>query len=299
MTDHDQGHGGTSATGGDGQGVDILPAGSEARDHYTLAPLPWLAGCSDVGQRHETNQDALALAGRVQGDEQVAVLAVSDGVSTSLGSERSSSIAAEVVSTTLVAMLRSVPATAEQVEATLTDSFLAANDAVLSSTGSEAKPGSCTLVAAVVAGGLVSVGNVGDCRAYWIGDDQQAHLLSVDDSVAQARMEMGMSREEAEHGFQAHAITRWIGPDSSDVTPRMVQHRPTGAGWLVVCSDGLWNYASEPDMMLPLVQEVVARSEQDAARAAQMLVRWTNEQGGRDNITVALARVQPGLATDG
>lgn len=112
-------------------------------------------------------------------------------------------------------------------------------------------------------------------------------------------MELGMSREEAEHGFQAHAITRWIGPDSSDVTPTMVQHRPSGPGWLVVCSDGLWNYASEPELMLPLVQEVVARAGDDAARAAEMLVRWANDQGGRDNITVALARVQPTLGSDG
>ncbi|GAB2479891.1 hypothetical protein GCM10027030_12510 [Luteococcus sediminum] len=299
MSDHTSGHGGMSATGSDGRGVDILPASSEARDHYTLAPLPWLAGCSDVGQRHETNQDALALAGRGRVADQVAVMVVSDGVSTSLGSERSSSIAAEVVSTTLVAMLRSLPASPEQIQATLTDSFLAANDAVMSSSGNELLPGSCTLVAAVVADGLVSVGNVGDCRAYWIGDDQEVRLLSVDDSVAQARMELGMSREEAEHGFQAHAITRWIGPDSSDVTPRMVQHRPSGSGWLVVCSDGLWNYASEPGLMRPLVQEVAARADGDAAQAVELLVRWANEQGGRDNITVALARVEQVLATDG
>ena len=55
-----------------------------------------------------------------------------------------------------------------------------------------------------------------------------------------------MARAEAESSPQAHAITKWLGRDSEDHTPMVGQLRITEPGWLLVCSDGLWNYASEP-----------------------------------------------------
>lgn len=268
------------------------PAADVDRDHFVLAPCDWLAGCSDVGRRHHHNQDALALAGRDTPDGPVVIIAISDGVSTSPGSEVSAAVAAEVTCNTLVAMLRTSPdASAEQVQATLEDAYLAASDALLSTPGPGPEPGSCTLVAAVVNRGRVTVGNIGDCRAYWIGDDGQCNLLSVDDSMAQVRIDMGMSREEAETSFQAHAITRWLGPGSTDVTPRQVSFEQPGAGWLVVCSDGLWNYCSAADDLAALVHRAAEECEGRVAETAALLVAWANEQGGRDNITVALARL--------
>lgn len=262
------------------------------RDHYTLAPLPWLAGSSHLGLRHETNQDALALGGRDTEAGPLAVLVISDGVSTSLGSDLSAALAAEVASTTLVALLRETPhASAEEVQAGLVRAFTAANDAVLGSEGPGPEPGSCTLIAGVLNDGRLTVGNVGDCRGYWIGDDGQAQILSVDDSLAQARIDLGMSREEAERSFQAHAITRWLGPDSTDVSPRQATIDCPGAGWLLICSDGLWNYCSAAEEMGELVRRTADQSQHEVARTAEALVDWANQQGGRDNITVALARV--------
>jgi len=163
---------------------------------------------------------------------------------------------------------------------------------VLSTRGPGPEPGSCTLIAAVVDGNRITVGNVGDCRAYWVADDGEAEVLSVDDSVAQARIELGMSREEAENGFQAHAITRWLGPNSNDSSPRLVTTEVGGAGWLLVCSDGLWNYCSPPEQMRALVQEAAAQNHEQPTATVQMLVEWANQQGGRDNITAALCRVE-------
>lgn len=278
----------------DDPGPTAHEAGAESseRNHFTLSPLDWLAGCSDIGQRHHINQDALALAGRQTDQGQVAVMVVSDGVSTSLGSELSAAVAAEVACATLVAMLRGAPgASAEQVQAGIEDAVAAANDAVMTTPGPGPEPGSCTLVAAVLHGGRITVGNTGDCRAYWVGDDQQASVLSVDDSVAQARIDLGMSREEAESGYQAHAITRWLGPNSTDPSPRQVSMEVTEPGWLVVCSDGLWNYCSPAEQLAELVNEAAGQSSQDPRATAELLVDWANEQGGRDNITVALCRI--------
>ena len=60
----------------------------------------------------------------------------------------------------------------------------------------------------------------------------------------------------------------------------------------MVCSDGLWNYCSEAEDVRRLVQNGLAEAGDDAPSAiAQWLVDFANEQGGRDNITVALARL--------
>jgi serine/threonine protein phosphatase PrpC len=62
-------------------------------------------------------------------------------------------------------------------------------------------------------------------------------------------------------------------------------------GWLVVCSDGLWNYCSDAATLGDLTRQQLAVAQNDPLSAAGALVDWANAQGGHDNVTVALARV--------
>jgi len=83
-------------------------------------------------------------------------------------------------------------------------------------------PGLEGLRAAVLEGDLAVFANVGDSRVYWIPDPATAAEpaeLSLDDSVAQVRIAMGVSREEAENGPQAHAITKWLGGGRPPLEP--------------------------------------------------------------------------------
>jgi serine/threonine protein phosphatase PrpC len=114
--------------------------------------------------------------------------------------------------------------------------------------------------------------------------------LSVDDSVAQAKIEAGFTREEAESGYGAHAITRWLGRDAPDVTPR-VGELEVGTGWLLVCSDGLWNYASSPAALRTVLDEALSPPVESLVDVCERMVAWANAQGGKDNITVAIARL--------
>ena len=86
----------------------------------------------------------------------------------------------------------------------------------------------------------------------------------VDDSAAQLQIEAGMSRLEAEAGPQGHAITRWLGRDAPDLAPRVGERTLDSAGWVLVCSDGLWNYASEPEA---LAAQLAAAGTTDPADA--------------------------------
>lgn len=269
------------------------------RDHFSETPADWVAGVSDRGIRHHRNEDALALAAQGEPGER-AVLVVCDGVSSSIDSDIASLAAArkarDVLAAHRPAGLGLKQSRTAALESAMTMAADAANAAVVNSTTEEGpNTASCTYAAAVVTDHLVVYGNVGDSRVYWIPDEGEALELSEDDSVAQERIAAGIPREEAENGPQAHAITRWLGRDSEDFAPRTGILEVTDAGWLMVCSDGLWNYASEAGVLQELVAELITADEtrREPLPLSDALVDWANEQGGRDNITVALARLDP------
>jgi serine/threonine protein phosphatase PrpC len=267
------------------------------RDHYTENPASWVAACCDRGVRHHRNEDATAVAADPTPGSR-AVLVVCDGVSTSLDSDVASLAAARAAREVLVSHRPAGLGTPASRVAAMSNAVVkaaaTANAAVIDSTDSGSdNAASCTFAAAVVEGDLVVFGNVGDSRIYWIpdhGSGGDPAELSVDDSVAQARIAMGTPREEAEKGPQAHAITKWLGRDSPDFSPRTGSLTVTSPGWVLVCSDGLWNYASEASAIQSLVAELNPQNS-DSLALAEALVEWANGQGGKDNISVALARV--------
>jgi serine/threonine protein phosphatase PrpC len=104
-------------------------------------------------------------------------------------------------------------------------------------------------------------------------------------------MAHGVPREVAETGPRAHAITRWMGAGAPDPVPRLSTVTLAAPGWLLVCSDGLWNYCSEAADLATLVAQGVAAAGPEPAALAVWLIGWANEQGGRDNITAAVIRI--------
>ncbi|WP_340539498.1 PP2C family serine/threonine-protein phosphatase [Nocardioides sp. GXZ039] len=259
------------------------------RDHFRESPADWVAGVSDRGIRHERNEDAMALF--ASGDR--AVLVVLDGVSNTDDSDVASLAGAKAARDALLVPMPGGMGTAESRTAAVSRTFAsaveAAQDAIVALTedGSQHPP-SATFSAVVVEGEVLHVANIGDSRSYWIPDTGEGRQLTVDDSVAQAQIAAGVSRKEAEEGPQGHAITRWLGIDAPDLTPRVSAHQVTGPGWVLNCSDGLWNYASEP---ADLAAQIAAAGTSDPQALALALVGFANRCGGQDNITVTLARV--------
>jgi len=238
------------------------------------------------------------------------VLVVCDGVSNTTDSDMASLAAARVARDVLQASRSRGMGTASSlvaaVVARLEAAADAASEAVLEVTrtskgiareGNPAvpNPASCTFVAAVLEQDLLAVGSVGDSRAYWLPDVSEPVALTLDDSVAQHRVTAGVPRAEAESGPQSHAITRWLGVDAPDHKPTTATMTVAESGWLLVCSDGLWNYCSAAEDLAALVRKTSSTSPESAAAEplalAGALVDWANAQGGQDNITVALARI--------
>ena len=122
-------------------------------------------------------------------------------------------------------------------------------------------------------------------------------LLTRDDSWAQEQVDAGLADAAARPAAdpRAHAITRWLGADAPDEPPGVRPSSPPGAGRLVVCSDGLWNYAPTATTS---PRSSRARASVDAAIAvARALREHALGEGGHDNITVAVVDVAPDRRT--
>ncbi|MFT3854030.1 MAG: protein phosphatase 2C domain-containing protein [Ilumatobacteraceae bacterium] len=269
------------------------------RDHWSEQPAPWLAGVCDKGIVHARNEDAMALA--ATGDGGLGVLVVCDGVTTAPDSDRAALVAARAACAHLLAGgLSSDPDDPEagvidRSSTALIEAAAAANAAAVGVAhvlGNPAEPPSCTFVAAVVAGDVLTVGWCGDSRAYWLPDVGDGVQLSIDHSLGTEMIASGIDRAAAEADPMSHTITRWLGADSLDPRPEVLSRRLDAPGWVLVCSDGLWNYASAPAELAGLI---TATGATDPVVVADHLVGWANEQGGHDNVTAALARYAPSL----
>lgn len=270
------------------------------RDHWSESPAGWIGGVCDKGIAHARNEDAMALAATPDG--RLGVLVVCDGVTTAPDSDRAALAAARAACADLLA--GGLAADADEPEAGVIDrtskgihrAGVAANAAavgVAHALGNPSESPSCTFVTAVVAGDILTVGWCGDSRAYWLPDGAPGEQLSVDHSLGTEMIASGIDRAEAEADPMSHTITRWLGADSVDSRPDVVSRRLDGPGWVVACSDGLWNYASSADELRDLIDG--AGDPADPVGVAEALVRWANEQGGHDNITAALARYDPSI----
>jgi serine/threonine protein phosphatase PrpC len=157
-------------------------------------------------------------------------------------------------------------------------------------TGADDGP-SCTFVAGVWDGEEVTVGSVGDSRAYWLGRTTSLRL-TADDSWAQEQVDAGtMTEPAAMSAPDAHVITRWLGPDAPEGPYRVHALRPREPGRLILCSDGLWQYASSPAELRELVE--ILLPVDDPAALARDLVQAACGLGGGDNVTVAVIVVDP------
>jgi serine/threonine protein phosphatase PrpC len=314
--------GGTVAA--DGYCEQCGAAAPRRRDHWCDQPATWLAAVCDRGVRHIRNEDAMAVsAALVPGS--LGAMVVCDGVSMAVDSDLASLAAARAGRDALIAGLalrQPAPPTTRTGQQSaragdFTARILAAGAAAQAEAAAAAagrpegkSPPSCTFVAALVerstgpGPGLVVTGWVGDSRAYWVPDEGAAVQLSEDDSWAAEAIAQGVPRAEAEHMPQSHAITRWLGADAPDPVPRTRVYPLDRAGWVLVCSDGLWNYCSEAsDLGALLTATLAARApdgaaSDDPAALAEELTAWAIAQGGHDNITVALARYDPDAPTD-
>jgi len=224
------------------------------------------------------NQDAV-FAGAVAGAPGWSLLAVADGVGGHARGEWASHRAIEVIAGALGHHLA-----AGGPEEALAAAFAEANQTIITEAREMDAPGAATtLVAALLRDDLLYWANTGDSRIYLLAGTELQQLSSDHSWVAERVRAGQLTAAEAWKHPRRNLITRSIGfePVSAPDTGGPVAV-PEGAT-VLLCSDGLHGEVGDS-----ITAGTATGADVEVAAAA--LVALANEAGGRDNISVVLAR---------
>lgn len=217
---------------------------------------------SDPGKRRDHNEDSMSLGFSVctwphfQG-----LVALADGVGSQARGEQASARAVQLMQQHAQVAPSELGQLIRATNRSLVQEFYQPHAVP------EAQP-TTTIVAALLTGSRVQVGNVGDSRAYLVRGQHMAQI----------------SKDHVD-AYQDGALTLSLGIEEQ-VTPELWQADLVGGDQLLLCSDGLTKELSDSDIHRMLVQQ----EQSPVADAVGMLGFYANERGGRDNITMILIR---------
>ena len=229
---------------------------------------------TDTGRRRRRNEDAFLC--------EPPLFAVADGMGGAQAGEVASRLAAESLREQELGNLSALEQTVELIRE--------ANRRVYaySSENASARGMGTTMTVALVEGSVVTIGHVGDSRAYLLRDDQLTQLTQDHSLVAELVRSGRLSPKEAESHPRRSVITRALGTDS-DVEVDVFSLRAQDGDLFLLCSDGLTSMVSDEGIARLLV---TARADLDDA--GKKLIAAANQAGGEDNITVVLFELEGG-----
>jgi PPM family protein phosphatase len=278
-----------------------VACGSPMRAGAKSAPQPppelrlVVAARSDVGMARKVNEDTCYSGEFATADGKIGtLLLVADGMGGHQAGEVASQLAAETVKAELRERLsEGVPSNDEAWHALLRRVALRANERIYaqSRTASGTHGMGTTLTVALVAGRRTHVAHVGDSRAYLInpgGVDGGGtwKQLTTDHSLVARLVDIGqLTPEQARLHPQRNMIYRSLGTDPTVEVDTLSQELAPG-DTLLLCSDGLDSHVEDAE----LAQIVL--DEPGEARACERLITLANQRGGKDNISVVIARVR-------
>ena len=239
-----------------------------------------VAGLTNQGLERARNEDSCF----ARAESDLALLVVADG----MGGHRAGNVASAIAVATAEkfwseldkARLPSVKSARELVNTMLSE----ANGIILKEAESESnrRGMGTTLTAALLCASRLTIGHVGDSRAYKVADGQIS-LLTRDHSLIGQMIDEGrLKPEEAENHPQKHVLTRALGVSSNleiDITELEIDAGAT----LLLCTDGLTNMVRDHEIL------TLCNEEAEPAALAEALIDLANSRGGFDNITVVIA----------
>jgi protein phosphatase len=232
---------------------------------------------TDVGRQRHTNEDNFY--------EDPPLFAVADG----MGGAQAGEVASEMAINEFVENRDTNAAAEKQLE----QIAQAANRKIFDMAQSDSRRAGMgtTLTAAMVDGQYVAVGHVGDSRLY-LYRNGKIERMTRDHSLVEEFVRQGkLTPEQAEKHPQRSVITRALGPESSDDVDTYRIPARDGDVFLL-CSDGLSGMVADGNMAT-ILGEGKALSE-----TAKKLIEAANDNGGRDNITAVLFRIEDDGASD-
>jgi len=245
-------------------------------------------GRSDVGRRRKLNEDTFLV------DRELLFFAVCDG----MGGHNAGEVASRMTSETLEAFIREsqgvefekIPWTFGADAALSRDgnrirtAIKLANERVFqeAATNEECAGMGTTVVAALVANDVLTVGWAGDSRCYLFRDETLVQLTRDDSWVSAAASEGILSADEIERHPLRNIITKAVGArETIDVD--VLEERLLPGDRVVLCTDGLHSMVTDAE-----IREHLLTSNPSLEEAVERLITAANDAGGKDNVTVLI-----------
>ena len=259
----------------------------------------YFCGKTDIGMKRETNQDNFLT---VRICDNVLLLVLCDGMGGTNGGNIASSLAARVFADSIEdAVNANIKFNLYDTSSTPPDKLLfnavsSANTAVFrrARANSELANMGTTLVAALIVDDKMYIANVGDSRIYLISK-KKITQLTHDHSYVQMLVDIGrITKEEAIDNPRKNILTRAVGIEPSVEADVIESEIPPKGSYLLLCSDGLYNFIMEEDIKQIVLKKLKTVSSDDFEleldQKTDILIDTANENGGGDNITAILTR---------
>jgi PPM family protein phosphatase len=265
-------------------------------------------GLTDIGKVREANEDQFLIADliksmlvhhtslshenrtRLFGGSQGPLLVVADGMGGHAAGEQASAIAVETLERYVLNTMPWFFRLQESQENDLKEELKAALEACqrsieLASAGSPARRHmGTTLTMAYIIWPRLYVVHAGDSRCY-LYRKGKLEQITTDHNMAQQLVERGtLTSEEAQGSRWSHVLWNCLGGGSHELNPEVYKAGLALGDTVLLCTDGLTKLLQDEAIVNLL------RQEHGAEETCRRLVSAANEAGGRDNVTVIVAR---------
>ena len=239
-----------------------------------------VTGVTNKGKERSRNEDSCYA---VQ-DSGLALLVVADG----MGGHQAGNVASEIAVSTAEKYWESInrdkPLSDREAKDLVKDLIIEANQSVISEADNsfDKRGMGTTLTVGLLSGNRLTIGHIGDSRAYLVNSDR-IELLTRDHSLLEQLIESGQVRpEEAKNHPKRHVLTRALGA-SSELQIDIIDYDIEPGSALLFCTDGLTNLVEDHEIL------TVVTGQKDPQLQAESLIALANARGGHDNITVVIA----------
>jgi serine/threonine protein phosphatase PrpC len=243
---------------------------------------------TDVGKVRDHNEDAIG------SQPDIGLWVLADG----MGGYNAGEVASGIAVKTIIDLVTKACKTEKRSEVesgtgymrqtiVLRDAILRANKVINQTAQSQpqCEGMGTTLVASLFYDNKVSIAHVGDSRMYRLRGNR-FEQITMDHSLLQELVDRGFySQEEAQRSTNRNYVTRALGVEANvDVEVQEVEVQK--GDYFLMCSDGLPDMVEDEDIHL-----TISTFSNDVRTVGEQLIKLTNDNGGRDNVSVVLVRV--------
>ncbi len=254
-----------------------------------------ITGITDTGLVRRKNEDSIGY------DSALGLAVLADGMGGHRGGEIASSLTVDTVIDLLQQRLPNIkPGQVDSssgyshVSICIQEAIESANDLVFQAADANPKHSGMgtTIVVLQFYNNTFSLVHIGDSRCYRLRTDT-FEQITKDHSLLQELIDRGFyTREEARNSLNKNLVTRALGVDplvTADIQEDVVLKNDI----YLLCSDGLTDYVEDEYIYLTIKQ-----FSDNLEEAAKQLITKANQNGGKDNISVMLCRIDDDFSVE-